>query len=96
MRHELANLEWSAIKPFLPNKPRGVPRVNGQRECDWVISYLCRQSLPVWKGGEGRISVPSPPPPAPANAFSPSGRAQIFSFVSRVMWVGLLTGPGAK
>jgi hypothetical protein len=24
MRHELANLEWSAIKPFLPNKPRDV------------------------------------------------------------------------
>jgi hypothetical protein len=49
MCYELANLEWSAIKPFLPNKPRGVPRVNGQRECDWVISYLCRQWLPFGK-----------------------------------------------
>jgi len=24
MRHELADYEWDAIKPMLPNKPRGV------------------------------------------------------------------------
>jgi transposase len=29
MRYELADREWTAIKPMLPNKPRGVPRVNG-------------------------------------------------------------------
>jgi transposase len=28
MRYELADYEWIAIKPMLPNKPRGVPRVN--------------------------------------------------------------------
>ena len=28
MRYELADLEWVAIKPFLPNMPRGAPRVN--------------------------------------------------------------------
>ncbi len=28
MRYELTDLEWSAIKTFLPNKPLGVPRVN--------------------------------------------------------------------
>ena len=28
MRHELTDNEWAALKPFLPNKPRGVPRVN--------------------------------------------------------------------
>jgi hypothetical protein len=27
MRYELADHEWTAIKPMLPNKPRGVPRV---------------------------------------------------------------------
>jgi len=27
MRYELIDHEWTAIKPFLPNKPRGVPRV---------------------------------------------------------------------
>jgi transposase len=26
MRYELADEEWAAIKPMLPNKPRGVPR----------------------------------------------------------------------
>jgi hypothetical protein len=26
MRYELADYEWVAIKPMLPNKPRGVPR----------------------------------------------------------------------
>jgi hypothetical protein len=28
MRYELTDHEWAAIKPMLPNKPRGVPRVN--------------------------------------------------------------------
>ena len=28
MRYELSDYEWSVIKPMLPNKPRGVPRVD--------------------------------------------------------------------
>jgi len=32
MRYELDDHEWAAIKPMLPNKPRGVPRVNDRRE----------------------------------------------------------------
>jgi transposase len=28
MRYELIDDEWTAIKPMLPNKPRGAPRVN--------------------------------------------------------------------
>jgi transposase len=39
MRYELTDDEWSAIKPTLPNKPSGVPRVNDRR----VLSAL-RQS----------------------------------------------------
>ena len=31
MRHELTDEEWTAINPVLPNKPRGVPRVNDRR-----------------------------------------------------------------
>ena len=27
MRHELTDYEWTAVRLFLPNKPRGVPRV---------------------------------------------------------------------
>ena len=28
MRYELADYEWTATSPMLPNKPRGVPRAN--------------------------------------------------------------------
>jgi transposase len=28
MRYELTDHAWAAIRPMLPNKPRGVPRVN--------------------------------------------------------------------
>jgi hypothetical protein len=31
MRYELTDHEWTAIKPMLPNKPRGVARVNDRR-----------------------------------------------------------------
>jgi hypothetical protein len=31
MRYELTDYEWTTIKPFLPNKPRGVPRLNDRR-----------------------------------------------------------------
>jgi transposase len=31
MRYELSDYEWTAIKPMLPNKPRGVRGVNGRR-----------------------------------------------------------------
>jgi transposase len=31
VRYELSDFEWAAIKPFLPNKSRGVRRVNDRR-----------------------------------------------------------------
>lgn len=31
MRYELTDDEWFVIKPMLPNKSRGVPRVNDRR-----------------------------------------------------------------
>jgi transposase len=40
MRYELTDFEWVAIQPFLPNKPRGVPRVNDRRVLNgmfWVL-----------------------------------------------------------
>jgi len=33
MRYELSDYEWSVIKPMLPNKPRGVPRVDERKPC---------------------------------------------------------------
>jgi transposase len=30
-RYDLTDFEWRAIEPLLPNKPRGVPRVDDRR-----------------------------------------------------------------
>ena len=38
MRYELTDEEWTAIKPMLPNKPRGVPRVNDRRDLNGIQS----------------------------------------------------------
>jgi transposase len=37
VRYELSDFEWAAIKPFLPNKSRGVPRVNDRRGAQWHL-----------------------------------------------------------
>ena len=68
MRYELSDLEWAAIKPFLPNKPRGVPRVNDRRVLNgifWILRstrhrVLCRSTL-------------APPRPAPIAPFVGDG-----------------------
>jgi hypothetical protein len=41
MRYRLTDDEWSAIKPMLPNKPRGVPRVNDRRVLNGISSGSC-------------------------------------------------------
>jgi len=40
MRYDLADYEWSAIKPMLPNKPRGIPRVNDRRILNGIFRIL--------------------------------------------------------
>jgi transposase len=54
MRYELADCEWDTIKPMLPNKPRGIPRVNDRRvlrmassgSCDLEhLGAICRKRL---------------------------------------------------
>jgi transposase len=37
--------EWAAIKPFLPNKPRGVPRVNDRRVLNGIF-WVLRSCVP--------------------------------------------------
>jgi transposase len=37
MRYEFSEHEWTAIKPMLPNKPRGVRRVDGRRVLDGIV-----------------------------------------------------------
>ena len=48
MRYELTDEEWTAIKPMLPNKPRGVPRVNDRRVLNGIFWAL--RSGPPWRG----------------------------------------------
>ena len=53
MRYELTDHEWTAIKPMLPNKPRGVPRVNDRRVLNGIFGFcdlghpgaICREPL---------------------------------------------------
>src|SRR6476469_3408354 len=40
MRYELADYEWSVIKPMPPNKPRGIPRVNDRRVLNGIFWVL--------------------------------------------------------
>ena len=47
MRYKLTDYEWAAIKPFLPNKPRGVPRVNDRRVLNGIF-WVLRSGAP-WR-----------------------------------------------
>lgn len=47
MRYELADYKWIAIKPMLPNKPRGVPRVNDHRVLNGIF-WILRSGAP-WR-----------------------------------------------
>jgi transposase len=64
MRYELSDCEWGVIKPMLPNKPRGIPRVDDRRvfnDIFWVLrSGAPWRDLPEtwtqarWLGHSGR------------------------------------------
>ena len=53
MRYELTDFEWAAIRSFLPNKPRGIPRVDERRVLNgifWVLrsgapGAICRRPM---------------------------------------------------
>jgi transposase len=47
MRYELTDYEWSVIRPMLPNKPRGVPRVNDRRVLNGIF-WVLRSGAP-WR-----------------------------------------------
>jgi len=40
MRYELSDCEWSLIKSTLPNKPRGIPRVDDRRVPNGIFRVL--------------------------------------------------------
>ena len=37
---DLSDFEWSVIEPLLPNKPRGVPRVDDRRVLNGIFWRL--------------------------------------------------------
>ena len=46
-RHDLSDPEWAIIAPLLPNKPRGVARVDDRRAIDGIV-YVLRTGAP-WR-----------------------------------------------
>lgn len=47
MRYELSHFEWTTIKPMLPNKTRGVRRVNDRRVLNGIFWVL--RSGALWR-----------------------------------------------
>jgi len=52
-RYELTDFEWRVIEPLLPNKPRGVPRVDDRRVLNgifWVLrsGAMARPARALW------------------------------------------------
>ena len=46
-RYDLTDFEWRAIEPLLPNKPRGVPRVDDRRVLNGIF-WVLRSDAP-WR-----------------------------------------------
>jgi transposase len=84
MRYELGDYEWAAIKPMLPNKPRGVARVNDRRVLNGIF-WILRSGRP---GGTCR-TVLVPTPPATIASFAGGGRAS--GERSWTRWLALMT-----
>lgn len=51
-RYDLSDFEWSVIKPVLPNKSRGVPRVDDRRVLNGIF-WVLRSGAP-WADLPGR------------------------------------------
>ena len=87
MRYELSDYEWTAIKPMLPNKPRGVRRVNDRRVLNgifWVLrsgapwrdlpeTYASDLLLRILRFSPSRRKRPNPFRPRPITSSKPSG-----------------------
>lgn len=56
-RYELTEKEWLAIQPHLPNKPRGVPRVDDRRVLNGIFWVL--RSGAFWSDVPERYGPPT-------------------------------------
>ena len=64
MRYELSDNKWAMIRPILPNKARGVPRVDDRRVLNGIFWVLCG---PVHRGATYRTASVHTPPAATAS-----------------------------
>ena len=55
--HELSDREWSIIEPVLPNKSRGVPRVDDRRVINGIL-WRFRTGSP-WRDTPERYGSPT-------------------------------------
>ena len=56
-RYELTEFEWKVIQPLLPNKPRGVPRVDDRRVLNGIF-WVLRSGSP-WADVPERYGPPT-------------------------------------
>lgn len=56
-RYDLTDFEWESIKPHLPNKPRGVPRVDDRRVLNGI--FWCLRSGAPWADMPARYGPPT-------------------------------------
>jgi len=54
MHYELSDCEWSVIKPMLPNKPRGIPRVDDRAHSQRHLLGLALRCAVARSAGELR------------------------------------------
>jgi transposase len=53
-RYDLTDFEWRVIAPLLPNKPRGVPRVDDRRVLNGIF-WVLRSGAP-WRDLPERLA----------------------------------------
>jgi transposase len=56
-RYDLTEFEWKVIQPLLPNKPRGVSRVDDRRVLNGIF-YILRSGSP-WADVPERYGPPT-------------------------------------
>lgn len=56
-RHDLSDREWELIAPLLPDKPRGVARVDDRRVLNGIF-YILRTGAP-WRDLPERYGPPT-------------------------------------
>jgi hypothetical protein len=71
--YELTDFEWNVIAPLLPNKPRGVPRVDDRR----VTHICCKRAFADRSSICRRVSSSSPTARFPTIRFRSYSRRTI-------------------